>query len=203
MIVGWEEEIDPATGRRMRIETYQAVGNPNYNRYITDALYAIGPRVAGYAISELELSLAPDGPYKGKFVGPGWRYRRYFIELLGRLGPQLGVSMRADAVKALEAEIDRVIVQEYEAADLAKGKQVIDVSATDDAQFVFHEYLIQALGELGAAEGIRPILKLWKKDSFHEVAALTALGKLSNNKIKNMEGAREYARARKIDLKGE
>jgi hypothetical protein len=206
MIAVWEEEVDPRdpTGRlRIRTEGTTTMGNPNYNKYLVDTLYRIGPRVAGYAISELELSLFPEGEYKGKFVGPGWRYRRYFIELLGRLGPVLTATMRADAMKALEAEIDRVIVQEYDEDQLAKGKQVIDESATDDARFVFHEYLIQAFGELGAVEGIRPIIRLWKLDDFHEVAALGALGKITNRRVRSLSDAREIAKTLKVDLKGE
>ena len=206
LIATWEEEVDPRdpTGRaRIRTEGTAVVGNPNYNKYILDTLYRIGPRVAGYAISELENSLFPEGEYKGKFVGPGWRYRRYFIELLGKLGPVLPAKMRADVLLTLEKEIDRVIVVEYDERELAKGKQVVDESATDDATFVFHEYLIQAFGSLGAVEGIRPIIRLWKLDDFHEIAALGALGKLTDRSVRSLEDARAVAKTLKVDLKGE
>lgn len=202
LIIGWEEEVDPndPTGmRRIRTEVYKAMGNPNYNRYIADTLYRIGPRAMGHAIIELEESLDANG----QSIGTAWRFRRWFIDVIGRLGPLVSAKMRADALKALELEIGRVIVEEYDEAELAKGKRVIDEQATDDAAFLFREYLIKALGDLGTAEAIRPILRLWKMDDYHEVAALSALGKISNYKIKSMAGAREYAEARNIDLKGE
>jgi hypothetical protein len=185
---------------RIRIETTATVGNPNYNEYVTETLYKIGPRVAGHAISELELSLDKEG----KSIGTAWRFRRYFIELLGRLGPVLSASMRADALKAIELEIDRVVVQEYDEELLLKeGRMVVDKRASEDAAFLWREYLLEAIGNLGAAEGIRPILKLWKRDPDHEVAALTALEQVTDRRVRTMEGAREIARALKVDLKGE
>ncbi|MCB9932684.1 MAG: hypothetical protein H6841_04595 [Planctomycetes bacterium] len=196
LVAGWEEEIDPKTGQRIRTEVYRSVGNPNYNKYIADALYRMGPRVVPQAIFELENSLIVEGPDKGKFIGPGWRYRRWFVELLGRFGD-------ARALRTLEAEIDRVVVQEYDENALAEGKQVIDRNATDDANFVWHEHLIQALGQLKTAEAIRPVIKLWKQDDFHEVAALTAISQLAKRRVRSMAEAREVAKSLKVDLKGE
>jgi hypothetical protein len=202
MIAVWEEEADPRdpTGRlRIRTESTTTVGNPNYNKYIVEVLYRIGPRVAGHAITELDMSVDETG----KSVGTAWRFRRYFIELLGRLGPVLPANMRADALTTLEKEIDRVVVEEYVEEELAEGNRVVDPVRTDSQRFLFHEYLIEALGDLGAIDGIRPILKLWKLDQDHELAALGALGKLAKRRVRNMEDAREVARTLKVDLKGE
>lgn len=196
LIAGWEEDIDPDTGRRVRTEVYRSVGNPNYNKYITDALYRIGPRSVSQAIFELENTLLNEGPHAGKFVGPGWRYRRWFVELLGRFGDPR-------ALRTLEAEIDRVIVQEYDEKELASGRQVIDQGATDTSNFVWHEHLIQALGQLKTAEAIRPVIKLWKQDDFHEVSALSAVSQLSGRRVRSMAEAREVAKSLKVDLKGE
>jgi hypothetical protein len=202
MIETWTEEVDPRdpTGRtRIRTEGTTAIGNPNYNKYIVDVLYRIGPRVAGHAITELDFSLDKTG----KSVGTAWRYRRYFIDLLGKLGPLLNAKMRALALATLENEIDRVVVEEYVAKDLAEGRRVIDPVGTDAQEFLFHEYLVQALGELGAVEGIRPIIRLWKMDEEHELAALGAIGKLAKRRVRNMEDARDIAKTLKVDLKGQ
>lgn len=196
LIAGWEEDIDPKTGQRIRTEVYRSVGNPNYNKYITDALFRIGPRSVNQAIFELENSLLDEGEYKGKFVGPGWRYRRWFVELLGRFGD-------ARALRTLEAEIDRVVVQEYDEKALAEGRQVIDKGATDTSNFVWHEHLIQALGQLKTPEAIRPVIRLWKLDDFHEVSALSAISQLSGRRVRSMAEAREVAKSLKVDLKGE
>jgi hypothetical protein len=201
-ITVWEEEADPRdpTGRmRIRTETTTTIGNPNYNEYVMDTLYRIGPRVAGHAITELEISLDKNG----KSIGTAWRFRRYFVELLGRLGPVLGASKRADALKAIELEIDRVVVQEYDEDRLQKGEMVVDKRASDDAAYLWREYLLQAIGNLGDVEGIRPIIKLWKVDEGHDVASVSAISKLTKRKVRSIEDAREVAKAFNVDLKGE
>lgn len=196
LISGWEEEVDPKTGRRIRTEVYKTVGNPNFNKYIADALYRIGPRATGQVIIELETVLIGEGEHKGKFVGPGWRYRKFFVELLGRFGD-------SRALPTLEAEIDRVIVQEYDSKALAEGRVKIDPVATDDANFVFHEHLIAALGSIRTPEALRPIIKLWKMDDFHESAAIDAVFKLTGKNIRSIAEARAIAENLKVDLKGQ
>ncbi|MBZ0135019.1 MAG: hypothetical protein K8I27_01445 [Planctomycetes bacterium] len=196
MIAAWEEELDPDTGRRVRTEFFKTVGNPNYNRYIADTLYRIGPRAVGQVILELDNVVIAEGEHKGKFVGPGWRYRKFFIELLGRFGD-------ARALPTLEAEIDRVIVQEYDEKALAEGKVRIDPRGTDDANFLFHDHLIQALGQMRKPEALRPIIRLWKMDEFHENTAIAAVYKLTGKNVRNIADARALAEARGVDLKGE
>lgn len=196
LIAGWEEEVDPDTGRRIRTEVFKTVGNPNFNKYIADALYRIGPRAVGQVIIELESVLITEGEHKGKFVGPGWRYRKFFIELLGRFGD-------ARALPTLEAEIDRVIVQEYDSEALANGKVKIDPVATDDATFVFHEHLIVALGSLRTPEALRPVIRLWKLDEFHETSAIDAVFKLTGKNVRSIEAARAVAESMKVDMKGQ
>jgi hypothetical protein len=196
MISGWEEDIDPETGRRVREEVYKAVGNPNFNKYIADTLYRIGPKSVGYVIQELDSVLIWEGENKGKFVGPGWRYRKFFIELLGRFGDPR-------ALPTLEAEIDRVVVQEYDTEALRKGVMRVDPVATDDATFVFHEHLIQALGEMRRAAALRPIIRLWKLDEFHEMSAVAAVEQLTGKRVRSIEGTRALAESLGVDLKGE
>ena len=196
MIAGWEEEVDPKTGRRYRIEVYRTVGNPNFNRYIADALYRLGPRAVGQIIEELDTVLIAEGENKGKFIGPGWRYRKFFVELLGRFGD-------ARALPTLEAEIDRVIVQEYDEKALANGEVKIDESGTDDANFVFHEHLIVALGEMRKPEALRPIIRLWKVDEFHEMSAIDAVHTLTGKRVRSIGETRAVAESLGVDLKGE
>lgn len=196
LISGWEEEIDPQTGRRIRTEVYKTVGNPNFNKYIADALYRIGPRASGQVIIELETVLIQKGEHEGKFVGPGWRYRKFFIELLGRFG-------EPRALPTLEAEIDRVIVQEYDEKALAEGEVKVDPVATDDANFVFHEHLIAALGAIRTPEALRPIIKLWKMDEFHESAAIDSVFKLTGKNVRSIAETRAIAESLKVDLKGQ
>ncbi|MCB9894214.1 MAG: hypothetical protein H6839_07190 [Planctomycetes bacterium] len=195
MIQGWEEDVDPddPTGvKRIRTQVYKVVGNPNYNRYIEDTLFRIGPLAVQPAITELTRSVDKNG----KAVGPMWRYRKYFVDLLGRFGDKR-------ALPVLEDEIDRVVVQEYDEKALAEGKLVVDEQSTDDAEFTWHEYLIKALGQLGDPEALRPIIKLWKKDEFHEVAAIGAIQRITGRSVRSIAAARELATALKVDLKGE
>ena len=195
MILGWNEEIDPDDPqgiRRIRTEVYTVVGNPNYNRYIEDTLYRIGPLAVGPAINELTRSVDK----AGKARGPMWRYRKYFVDLLGRFGDKR-------ALPVLEDEIERVVVEEYDQKALADGKLVVDPQSTDDATFTWHEYLIKAFGQLGDPEALRPIIKLWKKDEYHELAAVGAIQKITGRSVRTLTAARELAKALKVDLKGE
>jgi hypothetical protein len=195
MIQGWEEEIDPDDPRgirRIRTQVYKVVGNPNYNRYIENTLYRIGPLAVDSVINELKFSVDENG----KAVGAYWRFRKHFVNLLGRFGDR-------KALKVLEEEIERVVVEEYDEKKLAEGELVVDAQATDDANFTWHEYLIKAFGMLGEPEGIRAIIKLWKMDEFHELAAIGAIRKISGRSVRSIEAARELAKALKVDLKGE
>lgn len=192
LVMSTEEEIDPETGRRFSKVIYKVFGNPNYNKYISDTLYRIGPRVVPQAIYELEYSLNSEG----KSIGTTWRYRRYFVELLGRLHDP-------KALRSLEAEIDRVVVEEYDPEALRAGKRVIDKAATDTAAFTWQGHLIEAIGELGNPEGIRALIKLWKMDDFHEVPVIGAIFELTGKRVRSLEDARKLAKAMKVDLKGE
>lgn len=192
LVMATEEEIDPKTGRRFNKTVYKVFGNPNYNTYIEETLYRIGPRVVPQAIYELEYSLNADG----KSVGSSWRYRRYFVDLLGRLHD-------GKALRTLEAEIERVVVEEYDEEALRNGKRVLDPVATDTARFTWQGYLLEAIGELGNREGIRAVIKIWKKDDFHEVPAIGAIYKLTGKKVRSLDDARKLAASLKVDLKGE
>jgi hypothetical protein len=84
--------------------------NADFNRHVMETLFNIGPRALPRAVSELENSLDANG----KATGTGWRFRRYFVELIGRFGS-------VEYLRTLEAEIDRVEVVEYDSAALAQG----------------------------------------------------------------------------------
>lgn len=182
------EVTDPRTGEL----EYQAVGNPDFNEYIVETLYRIGPRAAPQAIYELENSLDADG----RSVGSSWRFRRYFINLVGRLGETMSRDTRGDVLKTLEAEIDRVVVEEYDEEELARGRRVVDPVATDDAEFLFHEHIIQAVGNLRDPRGLRAVIKLWEMDDFHADSALRAIFKMTGKRdVRSVAGARELARS--------
>lgn len=182
LVMGWEEEIDERTGKRIRTDVIKAVGNPNYNRYIADTLFRIGPRAIPKIINELEISVDDDGFSRG----PAWRFRRYFVELLGRFGDRR-------ALRTLEGEIDRVIVEEYVLEELYKGRRVIDRDATEDGAFVFREYIIQAIARIPDTAGLRPIIKLWEMDESHEIAAATAIQRLTKRRVTSPAEARQLA----------
>lgn len=185
LVMATEEEIDPKTHQRVSKTVYKVYGNPNYNKYIEDTLYRIGERVVPQAIYELEYSLNEDG----KSIGPTWRYRKYFVELLGRLRDP-------KALRTLEAEIDRVVVEEYD------DNYEVDPESTDTARFTWQEYLIEAIGDLGNPEGIRAVIRLWKLDDFHELAAIGAISRLTGKNVRDIDEARALAKKMNVDLKG-
>jgi hypothetical protein len=160
--------------------------NANFPKFVIDCLSAIGPRCASQAIYELE---------HGPVAGSAWRFRKHFVELLGRLND-------AAAVEALEKELDRVKIVELDAAELAKGNEVIDERGTDYAEFVYREYLLQSLGKIGAAEGLRAIIRIWKLDESHEMAAIDAIRRIARRNVGSIAEARELAGKLKVDLKG-
>lgn len=188
------------TGHNQLVEAQDAKGetiyvvqtNANFPKYVIETLYQIGPRSVPQAIYELENTLDPDGEAKGT----AWRFRKSFIELLGRFTDKR-------AIRALDAEITRVKIFELDRVELAKGKRVVDKEATDHATYVFREYLLQAIGNIGAVEGLRPILRIWKLDDFHEVSAVDAILKITNRRVRTLSEARELAKQLKVDLQGE
>ncbi|MHC4841969.1 MAG: hypothetical protein ACYTDT_13610 [Planctomycetota bacterium] len=170
----------------------KVVSNPDFNKHVADTIYFIGPRAVTQCIYELETMVDK----RGKSGGTTWRFRKYFVELLGRFRDQRGL-------KALEAEITRVVVEEPDADEWAKnGRFVKDKRASDNAEFVFHEHLINAIGNIRDPEGLRPIIRLWSKDEFHEPAALEAILKITDKMVRSIEGARRLAKELKVDLKG-
>lgn len=169
----------------------KVVSNPDFNKAIADTIYDIGPRAVNQCIYELENTLDKDG----KARGTTWRFRKYFVELLGRFGDPRGL-------KALEAEIDRVIVEEPDLKEWKKGRFVKDALASSTAEFLFHEHVISAIGNINDPQGLRPIIRLWSKDEFHETSALDAILSITNRMIRTIEGARRLARELKVDLKG-
>ncbi|MCC7510410.1 MAG: hypothetical protein IT464_13700 [Planctomycetes bacterium] len=188
------------TGHNQLVEAQDAKGetiyvvqtNANFPKYVIETLYQIGPRSVPQAIYELENTLDPDGEAKGT----AWRFRKSFIELLGRFTDKR-------AIRALDAEITRVKIFELDRVELAKGKRVVDQEATDHATYVFREYLLQAIGNIGAVEGLRPVLRIWKLDDFHEVSAVDAILKITNRRVRTLSEARELAKQLKVDLQGE
>lgn len=165
---------------------YRVETNANFPRFAVEVLYRIGFRSVNQAIFELQ-----NGPTEGS----AWRFRKHFIDLLGRFA-------EPRALEVLEAEVDRVKITEYDREQFAQGRQVIDQNATENAIFVYDEYLIKAIGELKNPEGIRAVLRLWKKDEFHETTAIDAIRRMTGKQVKSMDHARELAKALKVDLKG-
>lgn len=188
------------TGHNQLVEAQDARGetiyvvqtNANFPKYVIETLVNIGPRCVGQAIVELETTLDKDAEAKGG----AWRFRKHFIELLGRFKDPR-------AIRAIEAEVDRVKIVEYDREQLARGRLVVDQQATDHAAFVYREYLLAALGNIGHKDGLRAVLKIWKKDEFHEVAAIDAILKIAARRIRTMAELRELASQLEVDLKGE
>lgn len=170
--------------------TYVVQGNPNFNKYVIETLYRIGPRAVGPAIYELENSLDDNG----QATGSAWRFRKHFVELLGKLGD-------AKALRALEAEITRVKVIEYEPEALKRGEQIVDKQGTDDATYLFHEHLIAAFGGIHDKEGVRGIIKLWELDSYHETAAIGAIRAITGKSVRGIDEARTLAKSLNVELK--
>lgn len=169
----------------------KSVSNPDFNTHIADTIFSIGPRAVSHCIYELENTLDKNG----KARGTSYRFRQYFIELLGKFRDPRGL-------KAIEAELDRVIVEEPDLEMLRKGKFVTDERASDHAQFLFQQHIIAAIGNIREAEGLRPIIRLWATDEFHKPAALKAILKITNRMVRSIDGARRLAKELKVDLKG-
>lgn len=165
---------------------YRVETNANFPKHVVETLYRIGYRSVNQAIFELR---------NGPTGASAWRFRKHFIDLLGRFAD-------ARVLEELEAEIDRVKITEYDRQMLAEGKQVVDENATEHATFVYHEYLIEAIGALEDPEGIRAVIRLWKLDEFHETTAIHAIFRMSGETVKSLEQARNLAKALKVDLKG-
>ena len=193
------------TGYRRRVVLddgrQESQGSPNFNKYVIETLYRIGPRATSQAIYELENSLDDNG-VAGKSA---WRFRKHFVELLGRLGD-------SRAIRTIEAEIGRVQPQEFVEAELRQGREVPDEVATDHAKFVYREYLLLALRGIAAPECLRPLLKIWKMDPDHETGAVDALTRIATTagidareaaRLNTMDDARALARKLKVDLNGE
>jgi hypothetical protein len=162
-------------------------GNPNFNRYVSDVLYRLGFRAVPQAIFELE---------NGPTDGTAWRFRRHFVELLGRFGDPR-------ALPALMAEPGRVNIVQLDMRELAQGRTVVDREATDEAKFVYREYLIKAFGEIGDPRGLATLLRLWAQDEeFHATAALEAASRILGRRVRTMDEARAEAERRGITLNG-
>lgn len=148
--------------------------NTRYYTYILDALYAIGPRALPRAIYELE-----NGPVE---LG-AWRFRKNFIELLGRFGDP-------SALRALESELKRIKIKEIDWAEYNRsGKIIEDREATDQAQFVYEEYILAAAGNITDAAALPLIIEIWKRDDFHEEAAISAIYRITARSVRSMAEA--------------
>jgi len=165
--------------------------NPNFNKYVIDTLYRIGGHSVSQAIYELENTLDENKQARGS----AWRFRKHFIELLGKLGD-------AKCLPTLEAEITRVKIEEYDAAQLARGKQVVDKEATEDARFVFGEYLLQAFSGIRSPNCLRGIIRVWEQDDFHENGAIDAVFRCTGKRVRSIQDVKDLAAKLKVDLKG-
>ncbi|MBX3458961.1 MAG: hypothetical protein KF696_03210 [Planctomycetes bacterium] len=189
----WTGHNQLVEAQDVRGETiYVVQTNANFPKYIIECLVNIGPRTVGQAIVELESTLDTEGEAKGG----AWRFRKNFIDLLGRFKDPR-------AIRAIEAEVDRVRIVEYDREQLVQGRFVVDQQATDHAYFVYREYLLAALGNIGHKDGLRAVIKIWKKDEFHEVAAVDAVLRITGKRIRTMAELRELASRLEVDLKGE
>lgn len=155
-------------------------GNPNFNKNAVEVLADFRDRAVGPAITEL---------LEGPRGGVTWRARRYFIELLGKLGDARGV-------RAITEEIEKTDIQEFKRDDndqviYEDGKAVVDKERTENAVFVFHEYCIAALGELGRKEGLKPIVALWEKDADHVDGAQAAIYAITGKRVDTLEEAKK------------
>ncbi|MCL4729416.1 MAG: hypothetical protein KJ044_03130 [Planctomycetes bacterium] len=171
--------------------TFTVQPNANFNKYVVEALYRIGPRAASQAVFELENSLDDDGQAKGT----AWRFRKHFIDLLGRFG-------LATTLRTLEAELDRVKVIEYDEAALRRGQRVVDQEATDTAAFVFREQLLLALSGFRTPEALRPVIRIWQMDSDHAAGAARAIQRITGDIVTTLDGARALARRYGVDKEG-
>lgn len=183
------------TGHNQLVEAQDAQGetiyvvqtNANFPKYVIETLHRIGPRSVPQAMYELE---------NGPTGGTAWRFRKNFVELLGRFRDP-------DAVRSLEAELDRVEIRELDRDELAQGREVIDRQATDHASFVYREYLLSAIGNVGAPAGLRAVIRIWKQDVDHETAAIDAIYRITNQRVRGTMEAEELARRLQVDLKDE
>jgi hypothetical protein len=165
---------------------YRVQTNAKFPQYIVDCLFRIGPTSVRRAWYELK-----NGPKEGT----SWRFRKYFIDLLGMFRDP-------GSVKPLESELDEVKIAELDRDALQRGEQVVDERATDHANFVYREYILQALGDIGAPEGMRAVVRIWKLDESHENGAAEAVFKISGRRVRSIQEAREVARGLKVDLQG-
>jgi hypothetical protein len=183
------------TGHNQLVEAQDSRGetiyvvqtNANFPKYVIDVLFQIGPRSVSQAIYELE---------NGPLEGTAWRFRRNFVELLGRFRDPR-------AVRALVAEVDRVDIYELDRNAWAQGRRMVDEAATDHARYVYGQYLIQALGDIGAPEGLRGIIALWERDPDHEMASLEAIFRITRRRVLTLDEARVVAEQLDVSLKDE
>lgn len=166
-------------------------GNANFNKYVVDTLYRIGPRAGSQAVFELENSLDE----RGRAPGTAWRFRKHFVELLGRLA-------LPDSLRTLEAEIERIDITEYDSEALRQGRQVVDKAGTDHATFVYREYLLKAFSGFRTPEALRGVIRIWTLDEDHNEGAIAAILKISGKSVRSLKEARALASALKVDLKG-
>ncbi len=172
--------------------SYTVQPNANFNKYIVDTLYRIGPRSASQAVYELENSLND----KGLAEGTAWRFRKHFVDLLGRFG-------LPDTLRTLEAEIRRVKVIEYDEEELRNGKQVVDKRATEQAAFVYREYLLKAFAGFRSAEAMRGVIRIWAMDDDHADGAGAAILKITGKTVTGLQDARALAKSLLVELKDE
>ena len=171
---------------RQQVQTddgVKVVANPNFNKYVLQTLYMIGPRAVGPAIDELEAG--KDNPKDRilRFEGHAWRFRKLFVELLGKLGDPR-------AIRAIGDEINYVKVTEYDREAMADGRTVIDYEATEYARFTYFEYCIQALGNLRHPDGLKPIIQIWATDDDHLEGAVDAIFRISARSVRDIDEAR-------------
>lgn len=170
--------------------SYTVQSNANFNKYVVETLFRIGTRSASQAVYELENSLDD----KGKAGGTAWRFRKHFVDLIGRFG-------LPDSLRTLEAEIDRVQPTEYVAEELKRGREVVDKRASEDALFVYREYLLKAFSGFDTAEALRGVIRIWALDEDHADGAGTAILRISGKKVANLQQARSLAKSLGVELK--
>lgn len=170
--------------------SFTVQGNANFNKFVVDTLYKIGPRAGAQAVFELENSLDAEG----RATGTAWRFRKHFIDLIGRLA-------LPDSLRTLEAEIDRIRITEYDAAALRQGRQVVDRVATEDATFVYREYLLLAFAGFTRPEALRGVIRIWSLDEDHAEGAISAVLKITGKSVRSLDQARALAKSLNVELK--
>lgn len=170
--------------------SYTVQTNANFNKFVVDTLYRIGPRAASQAVYELENTLDDEKQAKGS----AWRFRKHFVDLIGRFG-------LPDTLRTLESEIDRVKIIEYDPEELKRGREVVDEAATSDSTFVFREYLLQAFAGFRQADALRGVVRIWALDEEHADGAISAVLKITGKSVRSLEQTRALAKSLKVDLK--